>query len=201
MPGVEITYLVDPDTRTFKKRLDQIAEGGRPRAGHRAGHPPRARRQVGRRDLRRHSQSLARLDHDLGLPGGQGRLRRKTVQPQRSRRPDRRRGRPALQPDRPARHAEPFQPRLGPGRRGDPVGQARQAAGLSGPLLQAARQHRRQTDHDSPRAARISTSGSARPRSSRITPTWSITTGTGSGTSATAISATRGSTRWTSPAG
>ena len=28
MPGVEITYLVDPDTRTFKKRLDQIAKNG-----------------------------------------------------------------------------------------------------------------------------------------------------------------------------
>ena len=28
MPGVEITYLVDPDTRTYKKRLDQIAKKG-----------------------------------------------------------------------------------------------------------------------------------------------------------------------------
>jgi len=27
-PGVEITYLVDPDTRTFKKRLDQIEKKG-----------------------------------------------------------------------------------------------------------------------------------------------------------------------------
>ncbi len=32
VPGVEITYLVDPDTRTFQKRLDQIAKigGGAP---------------------------------------------------------------------------------------------------------------------------------------------------------------------------
>ncbi|HEX3450335.1 MAG TPA: Gfo/Idh/MocA family oxidoreductase, partial [Isosphaeraceae bacterium] len=30
MPGVEVTYLVDPDTRTYKRRLDQIkAKGGR----------------------------------------------------------------------------------------------------------------------------------------------------------------------------
>jgi predicted dehydrogenase len=30
MPGVEVTYLVDPDTRAYKKRLDQIkAKGGR----------------------------------------------------------------------------------------------------------------------------------------------------------------------------
>jgi predicted dehydrogenase len=27
-PGVEITYLVDPDTRTYKKRLDQLAKKG-----------------------------------------------------------------------------------------------------------------------------------------------------------------------------
>jgi len=29
VPDVEITYLVDPDTRTFAKRLDQIAKSGR----------------------------------------------------------------------------------------------------------------------------------------------------------------------------
>ena len=28
MPGVAITYLVDPDTRTYQKRLDQIAKAG-----------------------------------------------------------------------------------------------------------------------------------------------------------------------------
>jgi predicted dehydrogenase len=28
MPGVEIVCLVDPDTRTYKKRLDQIQKGG-----------------------------------------------------------------------------------------------------------------------------------------------------------------------------
>ena len=46
-----------------------------------------------------------------------------------------------------------------------------------------------------------STSGSARPRSSRITRTSSTTIGTGSGISATARSATRACIRWTSPAG
>ena len=30
MPGVEITYLVDPDTRTFKNRLDADPEEWRP---------------------------------------------------------------------------------------------------------------------------------------------------------------------------
>ena len=28
MPGVEITYLVDPDTRTYEKRLEQIRKNG-----------------------------------------------------------------------------------------------------------------------------------------------------------------------------
>src|SRR4051812_31908517 len=28
MPGVEITYLVDPDTRTFKNRLEQVRKNG-----------------------------------------------------------------------------------------------------------------------------------------------------------------------------
>lgn len=37
---------------------------------------PRARRQVGGRRLNRHARPLARARHDLGLPGGQGCLRR-----------------------------------------------------------------------------------------------------------------------------
>ena len=106
-----------------------------------------------------------------------------------------------VQPDRPARHAEPLRPQVGRGRRGHPVGQARQAAGLAGPLLQAPREHRREADHHAARQRSTSTSGSARRPSSRSTPTWSITTGTGSGISATATSATRASTRWTSPDG
>ncbi len=82
-----------PTPARIKKRLDQIAKNRAAGTGDRSRHSPRARGQVGRRHLGRHAQSLARLDHDLGLPGGQGRLRRKTVQPQRPRRPDRRRGR------------------------------------------------------------------------------------------------------------
>ena len=79
--------------------------------------------------------------------------------------------------------------------------QVRQAAGVQGLLLQAALEHRLQADRPSRPRNSTSTSGSARPPSSRITRTSSTTTGTGSGTSATATSATRASTRWTSPAG
>jgi predicted dehydrogenase len=32
MTGVEVAYLVDPDTRTYRKRLDQLARAGRPEA-------------------------------------------------------------------------------------------------------------------------------------------------------------------------
>ncbi len=103
-----------PNGSSRSTRPDESRQVGRPCAGHREGHPPRARGQVGRRDLGRHAQPLARADHDLGLPGRQGRLRREAVQPQRPRRPDRRRGRAAVQPDRPARHAEPLRAATGP---------------------------------------------------------------------------------------
>ena len=43
MPGVEITYLVDPDTRTYGKRLEEIQKQGGRAAGDRARHSPRAR--------------------------------------------------------------------------------------------------------------------------------------------------------------
>ena len=99
MPGVEIIYLVDPDTRTYARSgSTQIATS---KAASR-GMPATVQ------DIRRvlddktvDAISVATPNHwhslhdDLGLPGRQGRLRRKAVQPQRSRRPDRRRGRPA----------------------------------------------------------------------------------------------------------
>ena len=59
MKGVEITYLIDPDTRTYDKRLDQIEIARRRTPQDRAGHPPGARRQERRRDLDRHAQPLA----------------------------------------------------------------------------------------------------------------------------------------------
>ena len=115
MKGVEITYLIDPDTTTYAKRIKQIAQ-------ERRQHPARRCKDVRHAlddqnldaDLGRHAQPLALADHHLGLPGGQGRLRREAVQPQRPRRPHRRRGRAEVRPDRPARHPEPEHPRRGP---------------------------------------------------------------------------------------
>ncbi len=115
-----------------------------------------------------------------------------------------RRGRPQVQADRPARHAEPFQPELGQAGGGHRQRQVRQAAGLQGRGLQGRVrpvEHRLQADQGA--AGEPGLRPLARPgaRSSRTTRTSSTTTGTGSGTSATARSATRASTRWTSPAG
>ena len=201
MKGVEITYLIDPDTRTYAKRIDQVKSQRRQHAQDRPGRPQGPRRQEPRRDLDRHAQPLARPDDHLGLPGGQGRLRREAVQPQRPRRPHRRRGRAEVRPHRPARHPEPHRRRVGRARRGRQVGQATAScwSRAASATSRAAASASSRTPRRPPRST--STSGSARRPSSRSTPTSSITTGTGSGTSATATSATRASTRWTSPAG
>ena len=69
-------------------------------------------RQGHRRRLDRHAEPLARAADDLGLPGRQGRLRREAVLAQRLRGAADRRGRPQVQPHRPARHPEPTAPAL-----------------------------------------------------------------------------------------
>ena len=82
MKGVQITYLIDPDTRTFARRSSRSS----PRAAatpDRPGRPQGARRQEPRRRFHRHAQPLALAHDDLGLPGRQGCLRREAVQPQR----------------------------------------------------------------------------------------------------------------------
>ncbi len=80
MKGVEITYLIDPDNTTSSStspRSTNAGKGQRPKTV--AGRPPRSRGQGTRRHLDRHAQPLARPDDRLGLPGGQGRLRREAV--------------------------------------------------------------------------------------------------------------------------
>jgi len=78
--GVAITYLIDPDTKTYEKHLKTISKkgGAAPRTVQDVRGPGR---QGARRDLDRHAQPLARPDDRLGLRGGQGRVRREAVQP------------------------------------------------------------------------------------------------------------------------
>ena len=200
-PGVEITYLIDPDTRTYKKRLDQIAKQG--------GRAPATVQDIRRAldDKSVDAVSIATPNHWHALITIWACQAGKDVYVEKPCSHNVHEGRIAVEAarryDRIVQHGTQSRS----SRDWALAAAAIQSGKLGklhvsrGSVLQAARQHRRQTDHDSARSSSISTSGSARPRSSRFTPTWSITTGTGSGTSATATSATRASTRWTSPAG
>ena len=154
--GVRVAYLVDPDIRTFEGRVKQVTDRG--------GTAPKTVQDIREAldDQEVDAVSVATPNHwhslmtDLGLPGGQGRLRREAVQPQRPRGPDRRRGRrgsttgsssTARRADRAGGWAEIAE--LGE------VGPLRQAAGLAGALLQAAREHRLQADAAGPLGGRL----------------------------------------------
>ena len=142
-------------------------------------------------------------DDVLGLPGGQGRVRREALQPQHVRGPAVRRG-GAEDTSCIVQHGTQsrVQQQLGQA----PV--AAIASGKYGKLLVSKGYaskprwtHRLQGAETTRRPSSTSICGWARPRSSPTTRTSCTTTGTGSGTSATARSATRACTRWTSPAG
>jgi hypothetical protein len=91
-----------PAVRVSKRRSTAT---GWQHAAVRPGPAPRARRPDTRRRLDRHTQPLARAVDHLGLPGGQGRACRETVQSHDRRRPKNGRSRAEIRPHRPARHA------------------------------------------------------------------------------------------------
>ena len=91
LKDVRIASICDVDLRSGQGRDGRTKV--RPSAHCRPGHPPGPRRQVDRRHLDRHAEPLALPGGHLGLPGRQGRLRRKAGQPQRQRRPANGRGR------------------------------------------------------------------------------------------------------------
>ena len=136
----------------------------------------------------------------MGLPGGQGRLRREAGQPQRRRGPADGRGGPEVQPGRPGRHpaaehaARPGRGRVRPRR----ASSARSAWPAPGSTRSASRSATASPARSPP--ASTTTSGTAPPRPA-VQATGSTTTGTGSGTGAPASSATTASTASTSPAG
>ncbi len=74
----------------------------------RFGHAADLRRPVGRRCLDRHAQPLAFAGRHLGDAGRQGRVRRKTGEPQHQRRPAHGPGLAQVQPDLPGRNPAPF---------------------------------------------------------------------------------------------
>ena len=158
-----ITYLVDPDTRTYDKRIHQIESRG--------GHAPSTVQDIRRvlDDKNVDAVTVATPNHWHALMTIWACQAGKDVYVEKPCSHNVHEGRIAVEaarqlpPDRPARHAEPQQPGAGPARRrGHPVGQARQAAGLAGALLQAARSIGFKPDTDAPGRGSISTSGSAR---------------------------------------
>ena len=159
--------------------------------------PPRARRQGRRCGDHRRSRSLARAHDDLGLPGGKGRLRRKAHQPQHRRRPKDDRGRAAVRPHRRGRNPEAQQRRAC---QGGPVPSRRRAGHrLCGqdrrlPAENSYRSRCRQRRAAGRELRSVARTGACPVRSTR---TISTITGTGSGSTARPISATRASTPWT----
>ena len=139
-------------------------------AGHLRRLPQAARGQVDRRGLDRHAESLAHAADDLGLPGGQGRLRReaaaRTTCSSRSRSSPRRASTTAScsRAVRAGRH-----PRSGKRVAAARRGRVRRGLHVPRPLLQVARQHRQVPGRpDGPRRE-VRATPSARRRTSRPT--------------------------------
>ena len=167
-PGVEITYLVDPDTRTFKKRLDQIAEKG--------GRAPATVQDI-RRVLEKKEVdaiSVATPNHWHALLTIWGCQAGKDVYVEKPCSHNVHEGRIAveaarkLQPNRAARNAGPFQPRLGHWPRRIQSGQATANCWYRGPCATSRATASASSRSPAPPSRSTSTSGSARRRSSRI---------------------------------
>ena len=206
---VDIAIICDVDETIGNKCCDEIAkqqDGRRPKYVRDSA--PSVRRQVDRLRFRRRAQSLARAGRDLGHAGRQRRVRRKAGQPQRERRP--------------ARWSKPLASTTACAR---PARSAARCGGMSEAIeVRARRQDRRserwpaacatsargrsdQRASTMSRRTSTTTCGAARRRwPSRPTTVRRIGTGPlrlalGVALPATAIWATRASTRWISPAG
>ncbi len=200
MPGVAITYLVDPDTRTFDKRIHQIES-----------HGDRAPSTV--QDIRRVLDdknvdvvSIATPNHWHALMTIWAAQAGKDVYVEKPCSHNIHEGRIAALAARRYSGSYSMERRAGRARNG-PWPRPRFGRGSWASCWSLERSATSRVARSaSSRAPRllprlISTSGSARRPSRPIMPTWSTTTGTGSGISATATSATKESIRWTSPAG
>ena len=195
--NVEIAAICDIDESVLNKAASQLSET----AGHVFGPAQAARRQIHRRDLHRHAQSLAHAADHLGLPGGQGCVCREALLARHVRSQANRGGRAKVQPHRAAGQPKP----LVAGAAGSGAEHARRPAGrrLHGPrlVLQMARHHRPHAGRTGAAGRALRPLARARRRSTRSPRIVFTTTGTGSGTTATATWATRAFTRWTSLAG
>ena len=165
-------------------------------------HARDVRVQGRRRRLHHHAESLARAGGHLGLPGGQGCLRRKAGLPQHLRRRSQmvaaaRKYKRMVQVGSQSRSIAHKMKAIELLQRG------RDRAGLSRAraLLPAALLHRPHAGRAGARRPGLGPLPRARRRCSRTARTNSPTTGTGSGTPATATSATRACMKWISACG
>ena len=175
-PGPQSHQLVPQDPRRARRRdlrrgQELPGPGGKRvrraerEGGHVRGLPQAARGQEHRRRDHRDAEPLARAGHRLGLPGGQGRLRREARLPQHLGGPADGRGGPQVQSHRPERHAAALGPGASRGPRIHQPGQPRQGAPGPGLRLRAPRQHRQGRRARSRCPSRWTTiSGAVRPR-------------------------------------
>jgi hypothetical protein len=145
MKDVDVTYLIDPDSRTVRQPREAGRDARRQHAQVRAGHSPSVGGQGTGRGFDRFVQPLALAADVLVVRSGQGRVRREAVQPQRVRGP-------AVCVASPARTAASCSTarraavqQLGAAGGRDRQRQVRQAAGLQGAYAsEAALEHRLQ---------------------------------------------------------
>jgi len=200
-PNVEIVAICDPDDSHLDRGAKTDCRGQPEGAPELPRRSQAARGQIHRRHHHRRTEPLAHADGGVGVPGGQGRLRGKTVLAQYVRgQTDCGRGAP-VQPHRAARQPDPLFGR-GPG------SHAKDERRVDRRRLPGARAVLQMARHDWPHARFSGARGSRlrpvdRPRTqARIHPqTAFTTTGTTSGTPATATWATRAFTSSMSRAG
>ena len=155
MPGVEVAYLIDPDSNLFKSRTKSVESLGK--------NTPKCfqdiRKALEEEEL--NAVSIATCNHWHALitywacQAGKDVLRREAVQLQRLRGAQVRRGCGEVQADRPARHAGPQQRTDGPGLRRRPKRPIWQAPGLQGMGQQGPMEHRLQTRRGAAQGPRL----------------------------------------------
>ena len=201
MKGVEIAYLVDPDSTLFASRVKSIEK----LAGNRPQCVPDLRKAL--EDKHLDAVSIATPNHWHSLLTIWGCQAGKHVYVEKPCSHTIFEGRKCVEAAERygvvVQHGTQQRSEEHQGRRNrrPPGGQVGQTAGEQGLRLQAAAEHRFQARRAGARRPSISTTGSGRPNCGPSTATWCITTGTGSGISATARSATRAYIRPTWPTG
>ena len=109
IPNVEVAALCEVDENIWRKRAGGYGEAKHPEAGAvLPGCAQAAGGQIHRRHFHRHAESLALLDRNLGLPGGQRRVRGETLLAQLVGRPPACARRAEIQSDCAAWDAEPL---------------------------------------------------------------------------------------------